>query len=396
MNHHTSLMKNYGPPAFNAVRGEGVYLYDDSGRGYLDFSSGIAVTSVGHSHPKWVQAVQAQAATLTHCSNLFGIPGQQKLADRLVARAGAGRVLFCNSGAEANEAMIKLARLHGKNLAGEEGKRYTVVAAKNAFHGRTFGGMGATPQEKIQGGFHPMLDGFKFGELNKIETFDQLIDDSVAAVFIESIQGEGGVFPADSGFLQELRALCSERSVLLMLDEVQCGIGRSGHFFAFEAAGIQPDAIGMAKGLGAGFPIGAIWVAEPYAELYQPGSHGTTFGGSPLASAAANAVLDIIEEEQLIEQVAAQSPAWHQSLEALAQKYPRLIAGMRGAGYMVGLVLKPEGLNLRVTTAAREHGLLVVPAGHNVVRLLPALIATEAQLNESVAILDQVFAELTT
>ena len=396
MNHHTSLMKNYGPPAFNAVRGEGVYLYDDSGRGYLDFSSGIAVTSVGHSHPKWVQAVQAQAATLTHCSNLFGIPGQQKLADRLVARAGAGRVLFCNSGAEANEAMIKLARLHGKNLAGEEGKRYTVVAAKNAFHGRTFGGMGATPQEKIQGGFHPMLDGFKFGELNKIETFDQLIDDSVAAVFIESIQGEGGVFPADSGFLQELRALCSERSVLMMLDEVQCGIGRSGHFFAFEAAGIQPDAIGMAKGLGAGFPIGAIWVAEPYAELYQPGSHGTTFGGSPLASAAANAVLDIIEEEQLIEQVAAQSPAWHQSLEALAQKYPRLIAGMRGAGYMVGLVLKPEGLNLRVTTAAREHGLLVVPAGHNVVRLLPALIATEAQLNESVAILDQVFAELTT
>jgi acetylornithine/N-succinyldiaminopimelate aminotransferase len=396
MNHHTSLMKNYGPPAFNAVRGEGVYLYDDSGRGYLDFSSGIAVTSVGHSHPKWVQAVQAQAATLTHCSNLFGIPGQQKLADRLVARAGAGRVLFCNSGAEANEAMIKLARLHGKNLAGEEGKRYTVVAAKNAFHGRTFGGMGATPQEKIQGGFHPMLDGFKFGELNKIETFDQLIDDSVAAVFIESIQGEGGVFPADSGFLQELRALCSERSVLLMLDEVQCGIGRSGHFFAFEAAEIQPDAIGMAKGLGAGFPIGAIWVAEPYAELYQPGSHGTTFGGSPLASAAANAVLDIIEEEQLIEQVAALSPAWHKSLEALAQKYPRLIAGTRGAGYMVGLVLKPEGLNLRVTTAAREHGLLVVPAGHNVVRLLPALIATEAQLNESVAILDQVFAELTT
>jgi len=394
MEHHTSLMKNYGPPAFNAVRGEGLYLYDDSGTRYLDFGSGIAVTSVGHSHPKWVQAVQAQAATLTHCSNLYGIPGQQKLADRLVARAGAGRVLFCNSGAEANEAMIKLARLHGKNLAGEEGKRFTVVAAKNAFHGRTFGGMGATPQEKIQGGFRPMLDGFKFGELNKIETFDQLIDDSVAAVFIESIQGEGGVFPADPGFLQELRALCTERSALLMLDEVQCGIGRSGHFFAFEAAGVQPDAIGMAKGLGAGFPIGAIWVAEPYAELYQPGSHGTTFGGSPLASAAANAVLDIIEEEQLIEQVAAQSPVWHQSLEALAQKYSGLIAGMRGAGYMVGLVLKPEGLNLRVTTAAREHGLLVVPAGHNVVRLLPALIATPEQLHESVEILDTIFAEL--
>jgi len=288
--------------------------------------------------------------------------------------------------------LIKLARLHGKKLSGEEGKRFTVVAAKNAFHGRTFGGMGATPQEKIQGGFRPMLEGFKFGELNNIESFDQLVDDSVAAVFIESIQGEGGLFPAESSFLQELRALCTERGALLMLDEVQCGIGRSGHFFAFEASGVQPDAIGMAKGLGAGFPIGAIWVSEPYAELFQPGSHGTTFGGSPLACAAANATLDIIEEEQLIQQVAANSPAWHAQLQKLAQKYPELIAGIRGAGYMVGLVLKPEGLNLSITAAAREKKLLVVPAGNNVVRLLPALIATPAQLSESVEILDAIFA----
>jgi len=386
-------MKNYGPPAFNAVRGEGVYLYDESGTQYLDFGSGIAVTSVGHSHPKWVAAVQEQAATLTHCSNLYGIPGQQKLADRLVEKAGPGRVLFCNSGAEANEALIKLARLHGKKLAGEEGKRYTVVAAKNAFHGRTFGGMGATPQEKIQGGFRPMLEGFQFGELNKIETFDQLVDDSVAAVFIESIQGEGGLFPADSVFLQELRALCTERGALLMLDEVQCGIGRSGHFFAFEESGVQPDAIGMAKGLGAGFPIGAIWVAEPYAELFQPGSHGTTFGGSPLACAAANATLDIMEDEKLIEQVAANSPTWHKALQRLVEKYPDQIAGMRGAGYMVGLALKPEGLNLKITAAARDKGLLIVPAGYNVIRLLPALIASPEQLSESVAILDQVFAQ---
>ncbi len=387
-------MKNYGPPAFNAVRGEGLYLYDESGNQYLDFGSGIAVTSVGHSHPKWVAAVQEQAASLTHCSNLYGIPGQQKLADRLVAQAGPGRVLFCNSGAEANEALIKLARLHGKKLCGEEGKRYTVVAAKNAFHGRTFGGMAATPQEKIQGGFRPMLEGFKFGELNQIESFDKLVDDSVAAVFVESIQGEGGLFPADPGFLKELRALCTERGALLMLDEVQCGIGRSGHFFAFEESGVKPDAIGMAKGLGAGFPIGAIWVAEPYAELFQPGSHGTTFGGSPLASAAANAVLDIIEEEKLIEQVATNSPVWHQALQGLVEKYPNQIAGMRGAGYMVGLALKPEGLNLKITTAAREKGLLIVPAGYNVIRLLPALIATPDQLSESVEILDHVFARL--
>lgn len=387
-------MKNYGPPAFDAVRGEGVYLFDASGKRYLDFGSGIAVTSVGHSHPQWVKAVQAQAATLTHCSNLYGIPGQKKLADRLVAQAGPGRVLFCNSGAESNDALIKLARLHGKHITGEEAKRFTVVAAKNAFHGRTFGGMGATPQEKIQGGFRPMLEGFKFGELNNIESFDKLVDDSVAAVFIETIQGEGGLFPCEDTFLRELRALCTERNAMLILDEVQCGIGRSGHFFAFEKSGVKPDAIGMAKGLGGGFPIGAIWVAEPYAELFQPGSHGTTFGGSPLASAAANAVLDIIETEQLIEQVAANSAIWHETLQDLVTKYPQHIAGMRGAGYMVGLVLKTEGLNLAVANAAREKSLLVVPAGHNVIRLLPALIANLTELAESVRILDEVFAEL--
>ena len=392
MAHHPTLMKNYGPPAFNAVRGEGVYLYDESGKRYLDFGSGIAVTSVGHSHPKWIEAVQQQAATLVHCSNLYGIPGQQKLADRLVAKAGPGRVLFCNSGAEANEALLKLARLHGKNLTGEEGKRFTVVAAEDAFHGRTFGGMGATPQEKIQGGFRPMLEGFKFGKLNDIASFDKLVDDSVAAVFIESIQGEGGIFPAEASFLQELRALCTERGALLMLDEVQCGIGRNGHFFAFEKSGVTPDAIGMAKGLGAGFPIGAIWVGEQYEELFQPGSHGTTFGGNPLASAAANAVLDIIEAEQLLEKVQTNSVDWHASLKGLVKKYPQHIAGIRGAGYMVGLPL--QGNALEVTAAARDKGLLIVPAGHNTIRLLPALIASPEELAESVRILDEVFAEL--
>lgn len=392
MNHHPNLAKNYGAPPFNAVRGEGLYLYDEAGKKYLDFGAGIAVTSVGHSHPKWVSAVQEQAATLVHCSNLYGILGQQKLADRLVAKAGPGKVLFCNSGAEANEALLKLARLHGKNMAGEEGKRFTVVAAENAFHGRTFGGMGATPQEKIQGGFRPMLEGFKFGKLNDIESFDKLIDDSVAAVFIESIQGEGGIFPAEASFLQKLRALCTERGALLMLDEVQCGIGRSGHFFAFEESGVQPDAIGMAKGLGAGFPIGAIWVAEAYGELFQPGSHGTTFGGNPLASAAANAVLDIIEEENLLEKVQTNSVAWHKKLEALTEKHSKHIAGMRGAGYMVGLPLHANALE--ITAAARDKGLLIVPAGHNTIRLLPALIATSEQLGEAVSILDEVFSEL--
>jgi acetylornithine aminotransferase/acetylornithine/N-succinyldiaminopimelate aminotransferase len=386
-------MKNYGPPAFNAVRGEGSYLFDEHDRRFLDFGSGIAVTSVGHSHPKWVKAVQDQAATLTHCSNLYGIPGQQKLADRLVEKAGPGRVLFCNSGAEANEALIKLARLHGKNLSGgEEAKRFTVVAAQDAFHGRTFGGMGATPQEKIQGGFRPMLDGFKFGQLNHIESFDKLVDDSVAAVFIETIQGEGGIFPCEDSFLQELRALCTERGALLILDEVQCGIGRSGHFFAFEKSGITPDAIGMAKGLGGGFPIGAIWAAAPYADLFQPGSHGTTFGGNPLACAAANATLDIIEDDDLLDQVGVNSSIWHEGLQDLVKKHPQHIASMRGAGYMVGLALHVDAL--AVTAAARDKGLLIVPAGHNTIRLLPALTTGLKELAESVRILDEIFAEL--
>ncbi len=388
-------MKNYGPPAFNAVRGEGVYLYDFDGKAYLDFGSGIAVTAVGHSHPKWVKAVQEQAATLAHCSNLYGILGQQKLADRLTKKAGLGRVLFCNSGAESNEALLKLARLHGRQLSGgEEAKRYVVVSAENAFHGRTFGGMAATPQEKIQGGFHPMLAGFRFGQINKIDTFERLIDDSVAAVFIESIQGEGGIFPAEPDFLKELRALCTERKVLLMLDEVQCGIGRTGHFFAFEKSGVLPDAIGMAKGLGAGYPIGAIWVAEAYADLFQPGSHGTTFGGNPLACAAANATLDIIETEQLLEKVTANSVTWHQELRNLIDKYPQYIVDMRGIGYMVGLELNVD--KLAVTAAARDKGLLVVPAGHNTIRLLPALTATPKDLTQSVRILDGVFQNLRT
>lgn len=394
MAHHPTLIRNYAPPAFNAVRGEGLYLYDDAGNKYLDFGSGIAVTSVGHSHPKWVAALRKQTATLTHCSNLYGIPGQKKLADRLVDRAGLGQVFFCNSGAEANEALIKLSRLYGKDLTGKEGERYTVVAAKNAFHGRTFGGLSATPQEKIQNGFRPLLDGFKFGQLNDINSFDQLVDSSVSAVFIESIQGEGGIFPAEERFLQDLRALCTERNTLLILDEVQCGIGRSGHFFAFEKSGIRPDAIGMAKGLGGGFPIGAVWISQPYSELFRPGSHGTTFGGSPLASAAANAVLDIIEEEQLIDRVRANSAEWHQRLRQLAEKYPDSIAGLRGVGYMVGLSLKPEGLSLEMATVAQEKGLLIVPAGHNVIRLLPPLTATPEALRESVRILDEAFAQI--
>jgi acetylornithine aminotransferase/acetylornithine/N-succinyldiaminopimelate aminotransferase len=384
------VLRNYGRPAITLARGAGCRVWDDAGKRYLDFASGIAVNAVGHCHPRWVKAVSEQAATLAHVSNLYRNPLQGELARRLVDHAGPGRVFFCNSGAEANEGLLKLARLHGIRKSGEEGKCHKVICANSAFHGRTFGGMSATPQEKIQKGFRPLLSGFAFGELNNLESFEALIDDQTAAIFVETIQGEGGVHPATPEFLLGLRALCNRYNLLLILDEVQCGIGRSGRFFAFEHAGVRPDAIGMAKGLGGGFPIGAIWIGEGAADLFQPGMHGTTFGGTPLACAASLATLDIIADEKLCEHVARVSVPWHGALARLAEEFPTQITGLRGLGFMVGLQLTSEPPPY--IAALREAGLLAPLAGGNVIRLLPPLIATEAELAESVDILRRVFA----
>ncbi len=384
------VLRNYGRPAITLARGEGCRVWDDAGKRYLDFASGIAVNAVGHCHPRWVRAVSEQAATLAHVSNLYRNPLQGELARRLVVQAGPGRVFFCNSGAEANEGLLKLARLHGIRKSGEEGKCHKVICAKSAFHGRTFGGMSATPQEKIQKGFRPLLSGFEFGELNNLESFEALVDDRTAAIFIETIQGEGGVHPATSDFLRGLRALCDRHNLLLILDEVQCGIGRTGRFFAFDHARVRPDAIGMAKGLGGGFPIGAIWIGESAADLFQPGMHGTTFGGTPLACAASLATLDIIADEKLCEHVARVSGPWHAALARLAEEFPAQLTGLRGVGFLVGLQLTSEPPPY--IAALREAGLLAPLAGGNVIRLLPPLIASELELAESVEILRRVFA----
>ncbi|MBW8781736.1 MAG: aspartate aminotransferase family protein [Verrucomicrobia bacterium] len=380
------VLKNYGRPALTLVRGRGSLVWDDQGRQFLDFTSGIAVSALGHCHPHWVAAVQRQAGELIHTSNLFRNPNQGELARRLVGQAGPGRVFFCNSGAEANEGLLKLARLHGmKKAGGEEGKIYKVICAKSAFHGRTFGGMSATPQEKIQKGFRPLVPGFAFGELNNLASFEALVDDQTAAIFVETIQGEGGVNPATPEFLLGLRDLCNRRDLLLMLDEVQCGVGRTGKFFAYDHAGIRPDAIGMAKGLGGGFPIGAIWVGEKAADLFQPGMHGTTFGGTPLACAAALAVLDVIEKERLLEKVTVNSVPWIASLRALANDFPSQVLGVRGCGFMVGLQLVNDPAP--TIGALREAGLLAPAAGGNVIRLLPPLTATPEELARSVEII---------
>jgi acetylornithine aminotransferase/acetylornithine/N-succinyldiaminopimelate aminotransferase len=248
--------------------------------------------------------------------------------------------------------------------------------------------MAATPQEKIQKGFHPMLEGFRYAEFNNIESFKEQVDPSVAAIMIETIQGEGGIFPAENEFLQALQKLCQDNDLLLIIDEVQCGIGRTGDFFAYQESGITPDAIGMAKGLGGGFPIGAIWINQAHEELFQPGSHGTTFGGNPLASVSGNAVIDTIFEDKLLQKVQKQSKQWHEKIHDLKTKYPDKIHDIRGKGYMVGISVDNAPA---ITHSARDKGLLVVPAGHNTIRLLPPLIAEDTHLNQSIKILDAVF-----
>ena len=384
------VMKNYGRPPLTIVRGAGVNVWDDTGRGYLDFTSGVAVAALGHCHPVWVEAIRRQAGELIHCSNLFRNPNQGELARRLVQQAGPGRVFFCNSGAEANEGLIKLARLHGIRKSGAEGKCFKVICAKNAFHGRTFGGMSATPQEKVQKGFRPLVPGFAFGELNNLQSFVDLVDENTAAIFLETIQGEGGVTPCTDEFLWGLRRLCDQHNLLLMLDEVQCGLGRTGTFYAFQHSGVRVDAIGMAKGLGGGYPMGAIWAAEKHADLFTPGSHGSTFGGTPLACAAALAVLDVIERENLLQKVKTNGAAWKIELEELVTEFPRQLKAVTGRGYMLGLVL--QGEPPAYITALRDAGLLAPPAGTSTVRLLPPLIATKEHLDHATTIIRSVLA----
>jgi acetylornithine aminotransferase/acetylornithine/N-succinyldiaminopimelate aminotransferase len=384
------VMKNYSRAPLTLVRGLGVSVWDDAGREYLDFTSGVAVAALGHCHPVWVEAIRRQAGELIHVSNLFRNPNQGELARRLVQQAGPGRVFFCNSGTEANEGLIKLARLHGCRKSGAEGKCFKIIGAKMAFHGRTFGGMSATPQEKIQKGFRPLVPGFAFGELNNLASFADLIDADTAAIFVETIQGEGGITPCSDEFLWGLRQLCDRHNLLLMLDEVQCGLGRTGNFFAFQHAGVRADAIGMAKGLGGGYPIGAVWAAEKHADLFTPGSHGSTFGGTPLACAASLAVLDVIERENLLEKVRTNSAAWRVLLGKLVADFPGQVKGISGRGYMIGVVMHQDPAP--VATALRDAGLLVAAAGGNTIRLLPPLITTLEQLTRATDIFKAVLA----
>ena len=383
-------LKNYADPNTTLVKGEGEYVWDDQGNKFLDFTTGLATTSLGHCHPALVNAIQEQAKQLIHVSNLYRMKPQGNLAEALVSLAGPGKVFFCNSGAESSETLIKLSRLHGIQKSGTENPATKVIVSSNGFHGRTFGGMSATPQEKIQQGFYPMLPDFPVGTLNDLESFGRLIDEDTAAVLIEPIQGEGGIHVASDDFLRDIRALCTEKNILLLLDEVQSGTGRTGTFFAHESAGIKPDAIGMAKGLAGGFPIGAAWISESYADLFKPGSHGCTFGGNPLACAAALAVLETIENEDLLNRVQQLSAPWIRSLESLREKYDALVE-VRGRGFLIGLDFAEDPTPIQQSLQAK--GLLTVRAGGNVVRLLPPLTVSESSLQQSLILLTEALEE---
>lgn len=370
------------------VRGRGDRLWDSDGKEYLDFAAGIAVDVLGHCHPKVVEAIKAQAEALLHVSNLYHIEPQIRLAQALCEHSFADKVFFCNSGAEANEAAIKLARRYAKVRWGPD--RYEIVCMRDSFHGRTMATLTATGQEKHQRGFEPLLPGFKHIPFNDLRAAEQAIDSRTCAVLVEPIQGEGGVRVPDDDYLPALRQLCSDRDVLLMLDEVQTGMGRTGRLFAYEHWGIEPDVMTLAKALGGGLPIGAMLAKEEVASAFVPGSHASTFGGSPFITAAALAALTAIIEERLPQRAAKIGAYFLGRLRELAQRYP-YAKEARGKGLILALELAVPAKP--IVDRCLQLGLLILTAGDQILRFVPPLIIGEAEVDEALSILDQALAE---
>lgn len=375
-------------PVYNRIdicfaRGQGSWLYDTQGRRYLDFGSGIAVNGLGHAHPHLVRALQDQAARLWHVSNLYRIPEQERLADRLVANSFAETVFFCNSGAEAIEGCIKLVRRYW--WAKGQPERVKIVTFEGAFHGRTMAAISAAGSKKLTEGCGPLLPGFEILPFGDHAAIERAIGPDTAAVLVEPIQGEGGIRPIPSSCLKALRELCDRFGVLLVFDEVQCGMGRTGRLFAHETMGVRPDVVAIAKGLGGGFPIGAFLATAEAASGMTAGAHGSTFGGNPLACAVANAVLDVLLAEGFLDRVRAIGAYFERRMREVAAALPTEIAEVRGMGLMLGIkTIRP---NTDVAAELRAAGLLTVPAADNVLRLLPPLTVSEAEIDLGCAII---------
>jgi acetylornithine aminotransferase len=383
------IMKTYGRYPIVPVRGAGCRVWDADGRDYLDFLAGVAVNNLGHCHPKVVKAIQEQAAALIHCSNYYHIPQQIELAELLCGRSFADRAFFCNSGAEANEAAIKLARKYSRETYGPE--RYAIITAAESFHGRTLATVSATGQEKVQRFFDPLLHGFKHVPFNDASAIEAALTPNTCAVMLEPIQGEGGVNVPAAGYLQAVREICDRHGLLLILDEVQTGLGRTGKLFAHEHFGVAPDIMTLAKALAGGAPIGTMLAREEVAAAFSPGTHGSTFGGNPLMTAAALAAVRAILEEGLLERSVEMGAYLVAALEGLRRKYP-FVTEVRGIGLMVGMGLAIPGGE--IVKEGHARGVLLNVTHDTVLRFVPPLVVTEAEIDRMVAILDGIFAEI--
>jgi acetylornithine/N-succinyldiaminopimelate aminotransferase len=380
------VLPTYARADLSFERGEGAYLYTASGKRHLDFTSGVAVTALGHCHPHLVARLTEQAQKLWHCSNLFQVAGQQKVARRLIDHSFADSVFFCNSGAEAVECAIKVARKYQAETGHPE--RYRIIACTGSFHGRTLATLAAAGNEKYLRGFGPPAPGFDhvpFGNLNEMRA---KVGSETAGILVEPVQGEGGLATAPEGYLRGLRAICDEFGLMLVYDEVQSGMGRTGKLFAHEWEGVPPDVLATAKALGGGFPVGACLVTERAASGMTPGTHGSTFGGNPLAMAVADAVLDVMLAPGFLAGVDRMAALVRRRLETLVGKYPRIFAEVRGKGLLVGL--KCVVPNTEMVERLRNNGLLVAGAGENVIRLLAPLIVEESHIDEAAEILERV------
>ncbi len=380
------VMATYSRFPVTLVKGKGSYVWDGQGGQYLDFTSGIATCNLGHVPEPVKEKLEEQLQNLWHCSNLYNIPNQEQLAALLTANSCGDQVFFCNSGAEANEAAIKLARRYA-NKVKEKGST-EVVTFQQSFHGRTLATLTATGQEKIQHGFAPLLPGFRYLPFNDIEALEELNTIKPAAVLLELVQGEGGVIPANEDWVKKLAQICGANEILLMADEIQTGIGRTGTLFAYEHYGIEPDVISIAKGLGSGFPIGAIIAKEKAAKAFEPGTHGSTFGGNPLATAAGLATITHIIESELLKHVKEISVYLDQQLQGLKQKY-NFLKEIRGKGLLKGLVVESNAL--QIVRSALLNNMLILTAGPNVVRILPPLTATKGEINEFIEKMEKTF-----
>lgn len=380
-----SVLPTYARAPLTFVKGEGSWLVDEQGRRYLDFGGGIAVNVLGHAHPALVEALQNQATQLWHTSNLYNIPNQKALADRLVEYTFADTVFVTNSGTESMEACVKMARKYHYENGNPE--RVNIIAFTDSFHGRSLGMISAAGAEKLTKGFGPLLPGFVHLELGDLEAVKAAVDETTAAIMVEPVQGEGGIIPLTDAYMKGLREVCDQNEILLIFDEIQCGMGRTGKLFAHEWSGITPDIMGIAKGIGGGFPLGACLATENAASGMVAGTHGSTYGGNPLACAVGSAVMDIVAEPAFLAGVSEKAGRFRQGLEGLVASHPEVFVGVRGAGLMLGVECKVT--NTDVVVAGYDAELLTVPGGGNVIRLLPPLNITNEEIEEALTRLEK-------